>query len=54
MISPHAVYLNLFDDMIRAKLPFSDFEEGVKEGDTVPVLITHFTNKRVVVKRVLA
>jgi hypothetical protein len=53
-ISPHAVYLNLFDDKIRAKLPFSDFEEGVKEGDTVPVLITHFTNKRVVVKRVLA
>ncbi len=51
-VSPHAVYLNLFNDKISAKLPLSDFEDTVKEGETVPVLITHFTNNRIVVKRV--
>lgn len=53
-VSPHAVYLNLFNNMITAKLPLADFEGGVKEGETVPVLITHFTNNRMVVKRVIS
>jgi len=54
-VSAHAVYLDLFDDKIRAKLPLSDFEkEEVKEGDEVAVLITHFTNTRIVVKRITA
>ena len=52
-VSPHGVYLDLFGDKIRAKLSMDDFEkEEIKEGDTVPVLITHFTPARVVVKRV--
>lgn len=52
-ISPHAVYLALFNDKMQAKLPLTAFENGeVKEGDTVPVLITHLAHNRMVVKRV--
>lgn len=52
-ISPHAVYLSLFNDKIQAKLPLTAFGEGeINEGDTVPVLITHLTPNRIVVKRV--
>jgi hypothetical protein len=52
-ISPHAVYMNLFGDKIQAKLAIADIEKDqVKEGDTIPVLITHFTNTRIVVKKV--
>ena len=51
-ITPHAVYLDLFGDKIRSKLSLSDFEkEDVKVGDTVPVIITHLTHTRIVVKR---
>lgn len=52
-ISPHAVYLNLFSDKIQAKLAIAGIEKDqVKEGDTIPVLITHFTNTRIVVKKI--
>jgi hypothetical protein len=52
-VSPHAVYLDLFGDKIKAKLPPEAFEkEEVKVGDSVQVLITHFTHNRIVVKRV--
>ncbi len=52
-ISPHAVYLDLFDDKIQAKLPLTAVEKNpLKEGDTVRVLITHLSNTRIVVKRV--
>lgn len=50
-ISPHGIYLDLFDDKMKAKLPFKG-NEDIKEGDTVPVLISHLTPQRVVVKRV--
>lgn len=51
-ISPHAVYLSLFDQKINAKLPLSAFEkEELKEGLVVPVLITHLTPGKIVVKR---
>ncbi|MEO7923446.1 MAG: hypothetical protein ABIR30_07195 [Chitinophagaceae bacterium] len=54
-LSPHAVYLNLFGEKIKSKLPLSDFEkEEVKEGDPVQVVITHFSNTRIVVKRAAA
>ena len=50
--SPHAVYLNLFGDKMQAKLPFSAIEkDAVKEGDVIQVLITHFTNNRIVIKK---
>lgn len=52
-ISPHAVYLNLFGDKMQAKLSLSEAEkETVKEEDIIPVLITHFTPNRIVVKKV--
>jgi len=52
-VSPHAIYLNLFDDKIKAKLPFlTPGDASVKEGDMIPVIITHLSNTRVVVKRV--
>ena len=54
-ISPHAGYLNLFGDKMQAKLAMTDIEKDtVKEGDTIPVLITHFTSNRIVVRRVTA
>lgn len=50
--SPHAVYLNLFGNKIQARLSLTASEkEQVKEGDTIQVLITHFTNARIVVKK---
>jgi len=53
-ISPHAVYLNLFNDKIQVKLSPVDFDkEGVKEGDSVGLIITHFTPARIVVKRIV-
>ena len=52
-ISPHAVYLNLFGDTMRAKLLLSDIEKaGVKEGDAIQVIITHFTHTRIAVKKI--
>jgi hypothetical protein len=54
-VSPHAVYLGLFDNAIQAKLPLTAFEnQTIKEGDTVQVLIVHLTPDRIVVKRVPA
>lgn len=49
-VSPHAVYLNLFNDKIQAKLPAEE-GSGFKEGDKVEVMITHFTNSRIVVTK---
>jgi hypothetical protein len=50
-VSPHAVYLDLFGDKMKAKLSLT--EAGVvKEGDTMRVLITHLNPYRVVVKKV--
>ena len=50
-ISPHAVYVELFGEKFQAKIPLSAFgEKEVKEGDMIPVLITHLTPAKVVVK----
>jgi hypothetical protein len=52
-ISPHAIYLNLFGDKMQAKLSITDVEiDTIKEGDTIPVAISHLTSNRIVVKRV--
>lgn len=52
-ISPHAVYLDLFDDKIQAKLPLTAVEkDSLKEGDKIKVMITHLSNTRIVVKRI--
>lgn len=53
-ISPHGIYLNLFDDKIQAKLPVGSTEANpINKGDTIPVLITHLSNTRIVVKRLI-
>lgn len=49
-LSPHAVYVTLFDGAMQAKLPVAAVEEKV--GDSVAVLITHLTPYRLVIKRV--
>ncbi|HEX7902466.1 MAG TPA: hypothetical protein VF487_01210 [Chitinophagaceae bacterium] len=52
-ITPHAIFLNLFDDKVQARLAITATErEKMKEGDIVPVLITHLTHTRIVVERV--
>lgn len=52
-ISPHAVYVNLFEDKIQAKLQLTNEEKDqLKEGDTIKVLITHLTNSRIVIEKV--
>ena len=52
-ISPHAVYLNLFGDKMNTKFLMAAVEnDNIKEGDTIQVLITHFTHTRIVVKQV--
>jgi len=51
-ISPHAVYLNLFGEKMKAKLSLPDEEKSqLKEGDIIPVMITHFTHDKIVVKK---
>lgn len=51
-ISPHGVYVNLFDDKIQAKLPVSILEkEQVTEGGKIEVMITHLTHTRFVIKK---
>ncbi|MBL7710605.1 MAG: hypothetical protein JNJ86_16160, partial [Chitinophagaceae bacterium] len=52
-ITPHAVFLNLFDDKVQARLPLPvEGREEVKEGDIIPVLIKHLTHTRIVVEQV--
>jgi hypothetical protein len=51
-VSPHGIYLHLFDDKMQVKLPLGSAElSTTKAGDTIPVLITHLTTTRIVVKR---
>jgi len=51
-ISPHAVYLDLFGDKVQAKISLpAEEKEQLKAGDTIPVLITHFTHYKIVVKK---
>ena len=51
-VLPHGIYLNLFGEQMQAKLPYDAAKDSnVKPGDIIPVLITHLTNTRVVVKR---
>jgi hypothetical protein len=51
-ISPHAVYVQLFNNKIQTKLPVTEeVKQKLREGDTLRVLITHLTNTRIVVKQ---
>jgi hypothetical protein len=48
-VSPHAIYLDLFDEQVKAKLPLQDAPE-TKEGDILRVEITHLTPHKIAVK----
>jgi hypothetical protein len=51
-ILPHAVYFGMFNNTIQAKLQFSDPEKNsLKEGDKIPVQITHLTTNRIVIEK---
>jgi hypothetical protein len=50
-VSPHGIYLNLFEEVMRAKLPLAE-QPDAKEGDIIPVVITHLSHTRIVVKKV--
>ncbi len=51
-VSPHAVYLDLFGEKMRAKLTSKEAGEGIKEGDTMRVLISYLNPYKVVVKKI--
>ena len=52
-VSPYAVYLNMFNDTIQARIQMSkDEKEVLKEGDKIKVIITYLTSTRIVVERV--
>jgi ribosomal protein S1 len=48
-ISPHAVYVTLFDGEVSAKLVST--EEALQAGDEINVLITHLTPYKIVLKK---
>ncbi len=52
-VSTHAVYLNLFNNTIQAKLPLSPQEKTtLQENNKVSIFITHLSPSRIVVKKV--
>jgi hypothetical protein len=50
-VSPHGIYLDLFGDKIRSKLP-NPGDDTIKVGDKIKVMITHIGKDRVIVERV--
>lgn len=51
-ISPHAVYVTLFDGAIEGKLSLKDVEgTTLKEGDKVQVMITYLSSSRIVLEK---
>jgi hypothetical protein len=50
-VSPYAVYLGLFNNKIRAKLPVKKGAVPVqKEGEIIKVMISYLSNTRIVVE----
>lgn len=53
-VSPHAIYLDLFEGGMQAKLPLEKGKEpDLEPGDNLPVMITYLSDTKVVVKRVV-
>jgi hypothetical protein len=50
-VSPHGVYLDLFGEKMRAKLPVPEAGDEVKEGDKIRVLITYLSPYKVAIKK---
>ena len=56
-VSPHAIYLNIIGDKIKAKLPLkkdtpADHESAIKPGDKINVLISYMGKTKIVVEPV--
>lgn len=52
-VSPHGIYLDLFEGGMQAKLPVAaEAEPALKEGDTILVRFTYLSPSKVAVKRV--
>ena len=53
-ITPHGIYLELFDNQIQAKLPLSNGplnkDEKIQMGDRINVVITYISSSRIVVE----
>ena len=47
-ITPHSIYLNVISDKIQAKLPF---DESLKIGDKINVVISHMSKTKIAVAR---
>lgn len=53
-ISPHGIYVNVFDDKITGKLdPENEKLSAVKVGDTVPVMISYMSKDKIVLEAAL-
>ena len=57
-ISPHAIYLQLFENKILAKIPIKENKAGpslsgqLKAGDQVDVMITYLSDSRIIVEQI--
>lgn len=50
-ITPHSIYLGLFNEKIQAKLPIVELTNDIKEGEKLQVLITYLTKTKIAVKK---
>ena len=48
-VTPHSIYVNIISDKILAKLPF---DENLKTGDKIKVMITHLSKTKIAIERV--
>ncbi len=48
-ITPYGIHLNIITDQIQSKIPF---EENIKVGDTINVLIIYLSKSKIVVEKV--
>jgi hypothetical protein len=49
-VTQHGIHLNIISDKIQAKIPF---EENVKIGDTINVLITYLGKNKIAVEKII-
>jgi ribosomal protein S1 len=52
-LTPHGIYVNIFDETLQAKIPLQKGEEvsTIKVGDNISVLITYLSPTKIVVER---
>ena len=48
-VMPHSIYVNIMSDKLQAKLPF---DENIKAGDKIKVMITHLSKTKIAIERV--